>query len=151
MDLRSPDIFTGKFQSRLGSEVGHKFYNSPAYAQVFRPEYVSTIRDIFTDLADPQKYPMYLHCTWGTDRTGSIVFLLQGLLNISVEDMLYEYRLTGYTTPSVATNNKMESMLWALDAYEGDTIQEKVTDYLTKTVGITQEQIESIRSIFLEG
>ena len=105
LDLRSPEIVEGDYQSRLGADVGHKFYDAPTYAQIFRPEYLGSVREIFADLADPDKYPMYLHCTWGRDRTGTIVLLLQGLLNVSKEDLLQEYRLTGYVTPAVATNN----------------------------------------------
>lgn len=150
LDLRSPEIFQGDYRSRLGAEVGHKFYDAPSYAQIFRSEYAESLREIFADLADPDKYPMYLHCTWGRDRTGTVVLLLQGLLNVSKEDMLQEYRLTGYVTPSVATNNKMNTVFLQLEAYEGDTLQEKIINYLTTTVGVTPEEIESIQSIFLE-
>jgi protein-tyrosine phosphatase len=150
LDLRSPEIIEGDYQSRLGAEVGHKFYDAPTYAQIFRSEYLNSMREIFADLADPDKYPMYLHCTWGRDRTGTVVLLLQGLLNVSEEDMMLEYRLTGYVTPSVATNNKMDIVFMQLKHYEGDTLQEKIINYLTTTVGVTQEEISSIQSIFLE-
>lgn len=150
LDLRSPEIFEGDYQSRLGAEVGHQFYDAPTYAQIFRSEYLDSMRKIFADLADPEKYPMYLHCTWGRDRTGTVVLLLQGLLNVSKEDLLQEYRLTGYVTPSVATNNKMDVVFMQLESYEGDTLQEKIVNYLTTTVGVTQEEIASIESIFLE-
>ena len=150
LDLRSPVIFEGDYQSRLGAEVGHQFYDAPTYAQIFRPEYLDSLRGIFTDLADPSKYPMYLHCTWGRDRTGTVVLLLQGLLNVSKEDLMHEYRLTGYVTPAVATNNKMDVVFMQLENYEGDTLQEKIISFLTTTVGVTQEQIASIQSIFLE-
>ena len=148
LDLRSPEIVEGDYQSRLG--VDHQFYDAPTYAQIFRPEYQDSLREIFADLADPDKYPMYLHCTWGRDRTGTVVLLLQGLLNVSEEDLMQEYRLTGYVTPAVATNNKMDTVFTQLGAYEGDTLQEKIVSYLTTTVGVTQKEIESIQSIFLE-
>lgn len=150
LDLRSPEIIEGDYQSRLGAEVGHKFYDAPTYAQIFRSEYLSSMREIFADLADPDKYPMYLHCTWGRDRTGTVVLLLQGLLNVSKEDMMQEYRLTGYVTPAVATNTKMDVVFMQLESYEGDNLQEKIINYLTTTVGVTQEEIASIQSIFLE-
>jgi len=150
LDLRSPEIFEGDYQSRLGADVGHQFYDAPTYAQIFRSEYLDSMRQIFADLADPDKYPMYLHCTWGRDRTGTVVLLLQGLLNVSKEDLIQEYRLTGYVTPAVATNNKMDALFLQLDAYEGDTLQEKIINYLTTTVGVTPEEIASIQSIFLE-
>ena len=149
LDLRSPEITQGEYQSRLGADVAHKFYDAPTYAQIFRPEYQTSLREIFADLADPEKYPMYLHCTWGRDRTGTVVLLLQGLLNVSQEDLLAEYRLTGYVTPAIATNNKMDTVFMQLGSYEGDTLQEQIISYLTTTVGVTQEEIASIQSIFL--
>lgn len=151
LDLRSPEVFEGEeYTSRLGTNVGHKFYDAPNYAQAFNKEYLASMREIFGDLAKPENYPMYLHCTWGRDRTGTVVLLLQGLLNVSKEDLLQEYRLTGYVTTSVATNNKMDVVFLKLEAYEGDTLQEKIIDYLTTTVGVTPEEIASIQSIFLE-
>ena len=150
LDLRSPEIVEGNYQSRLGAEVGHRFYDAPTYAQIFRPEYQDSLREIFADLADPDQYPMYLHCTWGRDRTGTVVLLLQGLLNVSKEDIMHEYRLTGYVTPAVATNNKMDTVFTQLGSYEGDTLQEQIIQYLTTTVGVTQDEITSIQSIFLE-
>ena len=149
LDLRSPEIVEGDYQSMLGAEVGHKFYDAPTYAQIFRPEYLESMRTIFADLANPDNYPMYLHCTWGRDRTGTIVLLLHGLLNVSKDDALQEYRLTGYVTPSVAKNDKMDAVFLLLNPYEGDTFQEKVINYLTTTVGVTPEEIVSIQSIFL--
>lgn len=150
LDLRSPEIVEGEYCSRLGADVGHQFYDAPTYAQIFRPEYQDSLRRIFADLADPENYPMYLHCTWGRDRTGTVVLLLQGLLNVSQEDLMHEYRQTGYVTPAVATNNKMDTVFMQLGGYEGDTLQEQIIHYLTETVGVTQEEIESIQSIFLE-
>ena len=37
-----------------------------------------------------------------------------------------------------------------LETNEGETLQEKIINYLTTTVGVTQEEIASIQSIFLE-
>lgn len=150
MDLRYSDIFQGVYQSRLGADISHKFYHSPEYGQIFSPINFSTLRAIFQDLADPEKYPMYLHCTWGMDRTGTIVFLLQGILNVSEEDMILEYKQTSYVHQAIANSQNINIIISGLTTYEGDTLQEKIVSFLTTSVGVTEEEIHSIRTIFLE-
>ena len=148
MDLRAASIYAGEYTSRLG--IPHKFYNSPQYGGIFDSWYHDSLRQIFTDLADSQKYPMYLHCTWGTDRTGTVVFLLQGILGVSVEDMIREYNLSAYSDPNRVQNNDLDALISGLEPYAGDTLQEKIVTYLTEVIGITDAQIASIRNIFLE-
>lgn len=151
-DLRYPTVFKGEnYVSRFGSEVGHCFYNAPAYGQAFSSEYDDELKQIFSDLANPDNYPMYLHCSHGADRTGTIVFLLQGLLNVSEKDMLTEYRLTGFSgDKSYATSNKIDIIISGLEGFNGETLQEKIVDYLLTDIGVTQEEIDSIRNILLE-
>lgn len=147
LDLREQSLYSGKYTSRLG--VPHKFYTSPQYGQIFNAGYKNSLKNIFSDLANPDNYPMYLHCTWGTDRTGTIIFLLQGILNMSEEDMVREYRLTAYCSKSLSASNNMEGIIYGLSPYEGDTLQEKIVTYLTTVIGVTDEEIASIRDIFL--
>lgn len=147
-DLRASSIYNGEYTSRLG--VDHKFYNAPMYGGIFTEANYKNLKNIFTDLADPNKYPMYLHCTWGQDRTGTIVFLLEGILNVSEEDMIREYRLSGYINRELINSNNMGSIISGVRPYAGDTLQEKIVSFLVTEIGVTEAQIESIRSIFLE-
>ncbi len=147
-DLREPSVYNGAYSSRLG--VDHKFYNGRMYGAAFTNEARKIMGEIFRDLADPEKYPMYLHCTWGTDRTGTVIFLLQGILGISEEDMKREYLLTSYTNKRLVDSTNPDVIIHCLEPYDGDTLQEKIVTFLTTKVGVTQAEINSIRSIFLE-
>ncbi len=145
-DLREPTVYSGNYKSRLGEGVTHKFYSSPMYGGAFHSTNREFLRQIFSDLAKPENYPMYLHCTHGADRTGTIVFLLQGILNMSEKDMLCEYHLTdGY-----AEINNIDTLIIGFENVSGNTIQEKIANYLVSTVGVTEAEIESIRNILLE-
>lgn len=148
MDLRTSKIYIGQFTSRLG--IAHDFYLAPKYGEIFHRDYRATLKRIFSDLANPELYPIYMHCTWGRDRTATTVFLLQGVLNISEEDMLQEFRRSGYWYSSMATSEDMRVITTGLEAYAGDTLQEKIVTFLITEIGVTEEEIASIRSIFLE-
>lgn len=149
-DLRNSDIFNTTYISRLGENVVHKFHNSPMYGGIFAKGNAPALKEIFSELANANNYPMYFHCTLGADRTGTVVFLLQGLLGVSEEDMVREYQLTGFFNKDYATTDAIQSVISGLQGVPGSTINEKIEHYMVDTVGLTQAQIQSLRDIFLE-
>ena len=128
----------------------HFSSSAPQYGQVFQAEYFAALRDLFAELADANHYPMYLHCTYGADRTGTLVFLLQGILGVPEEQMRFEYCLSGFTFPQYVSGENLNVLINGVSAYPGDTLNEKIEAFLTQTVGVPAEQLDSIRAIFLE-
>lgn len=149
-DLREEKLYPYEYHSRLGENVRHRFYGSPMYAEIFWKESADKLKAIFTDLADQENYPMYLHCTYGADRTGTIVFLLQGLLGVSDEDKNLEYGLTEFNHRGYADGSQLSAVYSGLKSMQGDTVNEKIEHFLIDEVGVTEEQIAQIRKIYLE-
>ena len=128
-------------------EGEHYCYDAIQYEHVFSDAGEAAVRKLFADLADPANYPGYLHCTFGADRTGTMCYLLLGLLGVGDEDLKRDYELTamyyGYVSPA-----QMDAFLAKVAALPGETTQARVEYFLT-TAGVTQAQMESIRQIFL--
>lgn len=149
MDLRVGTLFEYEYKSMLGENVIHKFYDAPAYGYIYVLMYKETLKNIFADLANPNNYPMYLHCTYGLDRTGTVIFLLGGILGLSEEDLIYEYELSSFAHKVTAVS-RLNPIMGGLEGYNGETINEKIVDFLVNEIGVTPEQIESIRNILLD-
>lgn len=139
MDLRSQ---TATCMDALGSRVEHRYYNMVMYDAVFTEAGKEKIRMVFSDLANPDNYPVYLHCTYGCDRTGTVCYLLEALLGVSMGDCLKDYGLSNLNIQNI----KMVET--GLNSFEGDTLKEKTEAYLL-SCGVSEYQIESIRKIFL--
>ncbi|MBQ7354393.1 MAG: tyrosine-protein phosphatase [Clostridia bacterium] len=147
MDLRSSASASNQAYP-LGTNVKHTYYGAPAYDGIFTDEGKETIRTIFADLADPDNYPVYLHCTYGLDRTGTVCYLLEALLGVSEQDVMKDYCLSLLYHRGADTTSITELSFY-LNQLEGATLKQKVEGYLL-SIGVTAQEIASIRSIFLE-
>lgn len=131
----------------LGPEVQHFYYDALQYHHAFTPEGREAVRRLFTDLADPANYPAYLHCTYGLDRTGTMSYLLLGLLGVSDKDLHRDYELSALYHDWL-TQEHMDLMVDMIGDLPGDDTRQRV-EYFLMSTGVTKEQIESIRTIFL--
>lgn len=140
LDLRVSSPTT---KDALGAGVKHKYYDMVMYDNIFTPEGKEKVRAVFEDLANPDNYPIYVHCTYGCDRTGTICYLLEALLGVSRGDCLRDYALSNMNITNIqAVEN-------GLKQYKGDTLKSQAEDYLL-SCGVNEYQINSIRKIFLE-
>jgi hypothetical protein len=151
-DLRSSENKVSE-HSILGEDVARTFYNAPQYQFYFNNSNKETTRKIFSDLAKPEAYPVYLHCTHGVDRAGSTVLLLESLLGVAKEDLIRDYELSAFYYAHVNRNTlngggSVTLMLEKLETFEGETLADKTENFLL-SVGVTQAEIDTIRSVFL--
>ena len=152
-DLRSESVKVSDY-SVLGEDINRTFYNSAQYQSILQPENAEKTRKIFSDLAKPEIYPVYLHCTHGVDRAGSITLLLEGLLGVSKQDLIKDYELSAFYHNYKHVNREVENggsilaLIEGIEGFEGQTFAQKVENFML-SIGVTAQEIASIRSIFL--
>ena len=147
MDLRSQKE-NALGISPLGANVQHIYYGVGSYSDIFAEASYESVRQVFSDLADPGRYPVYMHCTYGADRTGTMCYLLLNLLGVSEEEALREYELSALYY-GWADTNSMNTFICDFQAFPGETMQKKAEYYLL-AIGVTEQEIASIRAILLE-
>ncbi len=130
----------------LGDDVTHNYYDMCLYDDILTDTGKQRVKAVFDDLSNAENAPVYIHCTWGLDRTGIICFLLEGVLGIDERSCIVEYCTTkGSDQPAI---DKVRNAI--KNNYSGADFTEKVENYL-KSCGITDAQIQSLRDTFLEG
>ncbi len=153
LDLRSESVKVSE-HSILGEDVAHEFYDAAQYEAIFASGNELKAKKIFSALAKPEAYPVYLHCTHGVDRAGSTSLLLEALLGVAKEDLIRDYELSAFYYNYAHVNRNLNNggtilgLLERLEKYSGETLADKTAAFLL-SVGVTQAEIDSIRSIFL--
>lgn len=153
IDLRGSATETwGMTGSPLGSSVDWRLVVSSAYGAMDKPEArVSFARDFRTFL-NRDNYPIVFHCIGGADRTGTLAYILNGLLGVSEADLDRDYHFTAacmaYPWPMVATNGccRMDGFKKVLAQYPGTTINERIRGYVL-ACGIRESEIAMFKSI----
>lgn len=102
IDIRSTQSWDS-YGAVAQTELKYHFFDTSAhYDYVFDgmgnpvSEVKANYPKMFELLADESNYPIYLHCNYGNDRTGSMAFILNGLLGVNYEDLTRDYEITSY-------------------------------------------------------
>lgn len=146
MDLRSSSLPNVK--DVLGEGVKHSYYSFLSYTVCFTDSGKRSLKNIFSDLAIKENYPIYLHCSYGADRTGTVCYFLEAMLGLSEEDLYREWELSILANGG-AFYEEMEEFVKAFKSFEGDTMQEKSENYLL-SIGVTRQEMDNIKEILLE-
>lgn len=154
LDLRHDREVADMKGSPLGDGVRFVRRSSPEYGGIFKDDGAKTMAENFRVFCDRANYPIYIHCIAGADRTGSLVYVLNGILGVAKEDLERDWESTFYPElPGVEHPDNWRSMAhldkgFAAYGAPGDTLQRRIELYLLG-IGITPDEIKAFKSIML--
>ena len=110
-----------------------------------------SIRETFEVFGNPNNYPVYFHCSIGTDRTGLIAYLLGALLGMNDVDLYRDYLFSNFgNIGSNRTDWAPRHVYYeSLQEYEGKNLSEKCKSYL-RCIGVSTDCLNSVISELIE-
>lgn len=109
------------------------------------------IRNVFSYLENIDNYPIYYHCTIGTDRTGYISFLINAILGLSIDDIYLDYLFSNFAKIGGSRNkDSINHYVNLINDCEGSDLLEKTENFLDKYYQISEKTINNIRNLLLE-
>ena len=171
LDLRGASDISDGYNACGFAENGdiqYQQYAIKSYEQTFT-QTRSMVAPIFELLKNANNKPVYYHCFGGADRTGTIGFLLNGLLGVSYEDLVIDFELTSYSSinnehirnhldghqhqydrwPALINQLKTDTT----GGYRWDAnslLKDNIENFLVQACSVPQATIDTIRSIMLE-
>lgn len=127
-----------------------EYYGAGGYLSAFTDS--AAYKKVFSALSDKSRYPVYMHCTGGADRTGTVSFLVNALLGVDERTLIQDYELTSFSIYELRNYNstvyQFRQFVEKLKTYEGDTLRKKTENYML-SIGVTETEIYNIRAIML--
>ncbi|MBO4219766.1 MAG: tyrosine-protein phosphatase [Clostridia bacterium] len=147
LDVRAPDESCGSVMD----DYGIRYVNIPlsAYHDAFHPGVMNAYHDSYRLLLD-NALPIFIHCWGGIDRTGTWIFLLNGMLGVSEDDLLADYEFSGFTVWGKRSRNSdnVKMFLKKLGELSND-IQSACRAYM-KNCGLSDDELDMITDLLLE-
>ena len=153
LDLRTPQETALMKVSPLGPSVRLVLHSSRQYKELFTPEGRRNMAENFRIFTRRENFPVYFHCIAGADRTGSLAYILEGVLGISRQDCETDWEATFYPRFPKESDGILGEVHFSngLSAYgeKGASLRRQTELYL-QDCGITKEEIDAFRSIMLK-
>lgn len=150
IDLRSSGETFGMTGSPLGDGCRWVRHSSCCYGNMDSEKGRKAFANVFRLFLDRRNYPILFHCIGGKDRTGSLAFILNGLLGVSENELYLDWEATGFWNrrTDFVHEGLLDNLVKCFGKYEGETINDRIRAYV-KSTGITDEEIEAFREIML--
>lgn len=164
IDFRGAAESGGLTSSNLGWDVEYLRRPITAYGKIFTEApatYGKYMKDIFKAfITATESKSVYFHCMGGADRTGTVGFLLGGLLGMSYTDLVIDFELTSFSYnlrehDKVGQYSDFPSLVSGLKSFTecGNDVEISVMceKYLTSSaVGLTANDISALKANLLE-
>lgn len=151
LDIRSTDDNEngGITDSPLGETIRYISipFNSGGNIILLNKERLPEIFEVF---GNKDNYPIVFHCSIGTDRTGMIAFLINGLMGVGKEDLYRDFLFSNFgmigkmRAPSI-----IETYMQTVDTAAGSSLSEKIYNYLVGA-GVDPGDIETLKEMLTE-
>lgn len=159
LDLRDKAEIKG-LNSVLGDGIQYLNYSGPYYwgdNGIAVKEYREAILGEIRTFANADNYPVYVHCSLGRDRTGTICFLINALLGVDEQDLYLDYKLSFLSEAGMVDDPNIDNMISQyqhmynrVKKYAPDGTMAEATEEFMLRIGVTQEEIATIRRLLLE-
>lgn len=154
LDVRTPGEGTAGTGSPLGNDINYLNFDAPYYwPKLISNDYREALLGEIRAFANADNYPIVVHCSVGRDRTGTILFLIQGLCGMTKSDIYFDYEMSFLSEIGGGVNTNVPSMMSNLDvmydniqAYAPNGTFAEACEAFVLSLGITQSEINSIRS-----
>lgn len=187
IDLRGSDAY-GQTMSVFGEDITYlrapmssyscilpQFSQLEPVAAAYNAQSPDSIRLIFEMLGKEDSYPLVFHCNAGADRTGTLAFLINGVLGVPFADLTRDFELTSFAGGHIRWRsditqdasfadygimleddsnyiawNQMYSLMMEHYGTEDGTLQSAIENYLINTCKVNKEDIDVLRKMMLK-
>ena len=151
LDLRNDREVWGLKASPLGSSVVWAHLSADGYHGLQGESGKKAFARHFRVFLDEKSYPILFHCSAGADRTGSLAFVLNGLLGVEEEELWKDWEINTFfdTNMDFQHRGRCEALSRDFNALPGATFADKCASYV-KSCGFTDEDIRRFRAMMLE-
>ena len=152
LDLRGDWETFGMLVSPLGKDVDYYHFETlNDYGRVNTPVGRATQALNLSVFMGQESYPIDFHCIGGTDRTGTLAYLLHAFLGVDEDDCIRDYEMSFITGGGVDKQHYgwLLSLVEAVRALPGETLADKMWGYYL-SLGYTAEQLTKLRERLLE-
>lgn len=152
LELRTPQETAGMNGTVLGEGVRWACISFAAYDFIDNAvRGREPFAEIFRIFTKEENYPVLMHCSGGRDRTGTLAFILNGLLGVSEDDLCRDWESSIFSDKGIGfSSDRIQRLLDYLHKLPGDGLQAKIETYV-RGCGISDDEIAAFRALMIEG